>query len=33
VPEKCAFGTANSKVNQWLAGQFPVPAKREFIGP
>jgi hypothetical protein len=31
--EKRRFGTEKNKVNQPLAGQFPSPAKREFIRP
>jgi len=31
VPEKCGVGTENNGANQALAGQFPLPAKREFI--
>jgi hypothetical protein len=31
VPEKCQFGTENCEANQLIAGQFPAPAKREFI--
>jgi hypothetical protein len=31
VPEKCRIVTENGEANQALAGQFPSPAKREFI--
>ncbi len=31
VSEKSGFGIENSDANQSLAGQFPLPAKREFI--
>jgi len=31
VPEKCRFGTEKGEANQSFAGQFPLPAKREFI--
>jgi hypothetical protein len=31
VPEKCRFDPENGELNQALDGQFPLPAKREFI--
>jgi hypothetical protein len=32
LPEKHRFATENTQFNQALRDQFPLPAKREFIG-